>query len=216
MSFTPQRGLRLFISEITKWRPMGNLYFRFPKSTAEHVLFCLNLNSRWNNQESLYSDACFIEIAIAVKALTWLKKKKKKLLKGEEANEMWCNVSLYKMQQREFISDLFATVWAKICTSCSMQDKQLALRRLLSQNNYNKVFNSCCPPSLVPRRPCTRRLRKGLWWWTKVNHYRSSWWYVTLPLINRCWNSHQSPNGDWTQKQLTPLCHAKVSLRLRF
>ena len=65
------------------------------------------------------------------------------------------NVSLYKMQQREFASDHFATIWAKICTSFWTDARQAISAKTPSFSRYNQVFNFCRPPST----PSLRSLR---------------------------------------------------------
>ena len=62
-------------------------------------------------QKILTCRAGFILIASGVRALAWLKKevtnkKKRKCSK----KPMKCNISLYKVQRREFAFDLFATI----------------------------------------------------------------------------------------------------------
>ena len=68
--------------------PIGSLYLRVSRNTAEHVPFRYNRSRKGtNHEEFLPFGAWLIIIAAAVVALAWLKKKKKKKRKEKKRKE---------------------------------------------------------------------------------------------------------------------------------
>ena len=81
-------------------------------STEKHWSTFLFAKITTSGAVPLTCHAGFILIASGIRMLAWLNKKSYEVTKRRKSskNPMKCNVSLYKVQWREFTSDLFATI----------------------------------------------------------------------------------------------------------